>query len=370
MNRRSAFEAAFPAATAYATIGDADVPWRFESLEQEYAAIRGSAGLIDLSGCGLIAVDGPDAVDDLGRAVTREIEFVSPETSTMGMILDEGGSPLDIVTVYRVDEGFLLETSVGRGSGTCEHLRRICGGDTRVRLVTDELAMLVFEGPRARFVADKVLDEPMAGLPFQAVRPATVCGVDVTISRTGFTGEFGFKIIGPREHALALWQRAAEHARPAGHEALEVAMVEVRQPLLHREVDGRTTIAEAGFNWLVDLQKDAFTGRAAILAGREAGTTMLPVSFVCAAAHLAPGTPIGAGDEILGRIVHAVQSPETGEWRGIARVARDCAASGVRFDVLASDAVLRTVSSPIRVPTSWGQEAPADDDHSYGDLDF
>jgi aminomethyltransferase len=356
MTTQSPFAGTFPADTVYETIGDATVPWRLTSLDEEYAALRNSTAIFDLSGCGLVSVTGPDAEPLLTRLLTREVEFLSPESSVIGLFLDDDATPLDIVTVYRTDDGFLVETSVGRGTSTLEHLQRNADGDVEVRLVNDEMTLFGFEGPDAWAVTDGLFDERITGLPFQGVRPLTVDGAPATVFRTGFTGEFGFKVLVARDDAAAAWSKAAQHAVPIGHEALEVAMLEFRQPILHREAaNENAAVIRAGLNWLVDREKEDFLGRDALLEASEAEPDAVPVCFVCDDATLASGARIGAEGQALGIVVHVVRSPGVGGMCGVAHVAPDCAASGVVFEVIGSSSTVRTVSAPMRIPTSWGE---------------
>jgi aminomethyltransferase len=352
----SPFAASFPASTSYETIGDASVPWTFTSVD-EYAALRGASALLDLSGAGLIAVEGPDAEPFLSSLFTRDIEFLSPETSVMGMLLADDGIPLDVVTILRTDEGFLVETSIGCGSATFDHLQAHTGEhDVQVERRDGDTALLGFEGPASWVVAGDLLDEPITGLPFQGVRPVTIGGIETLISRTGFTGEFGFKISVDREHAVELWEKLAEHATPAGHAALEIAMTEIRQPIIHRELAGAEPgVISCGFNWLVDLEKEEFLGRDALLDARDSGDARLAVTFVSNAAALEAGAMVGADGEAMGEVVHVVRSPGLDAWCGIARVDADCAGSGLVFAVVGTDETVRTMSAPVRIPTSWGE---------------
>jgi aminomethyltransferase len=355
MTIESAFISAFPADTAYETIGDARVPWHFTTVAAEYGALRSRTALFDLSGCSLVRVSGRGAEDLMTFEFTREVEFLSRETSIIGLLLDDDGTPLDLVTVYRVDDGFLVETSVGRGTATVEHLTRVAPPDTQIERLAD-IALLGFEGPQAWTVVEELLDEPVSGLPFQGTRPVTSDGISATISRTGFTGEFGFKLMVERADANAIWNKAAMTATPAGQATLEIAMTEFRQPVLHREADiGAGSVIRSGLNWLVDLEKEDFRGRDALLGARADGSRSLPVCFVSDAPLVEIGAPIASTDEVLGHIVHALQSPDRDGWCGVAQVRADVAASGLVFALANTAGTVQTVSAPIRIPTSWGE---------------
>lgn len=356
MDDHSHFGAMFPPETVFQTIGDSTVPWRFSTLDEEYGALRSSTALFDLSGCGLVSVDGPDAEDVVGRLFTREVEFLTPETSSMGLLLDAHGRPIDIVTVFRTESGFLVETSVGRATSTIAHIEREAAGRVAVRDARSTTAMLGFEGPLAWELAEAVIDDPITGLPFQGVRPVTIGGTDALVSRTGFTGEYGFKVMFPSRHAGTVWAKAAAQSVPAGHETLETAMTEFRQPILHRDAgNDELSVIGIGANWLVDLEKADFLGRDSLLAERDAGADELPVCFVSDSDGLRVGTELGAHGEVLGHVVHVVFSPGLGTQCGIARLHVDVASSGLVFEVLGTSATVSTVSSPILIPASWGQ---------------
>lgn len=350
--------ASAPPAAETRTIGDSEVPWRYTTLEDEYRALRDRSGALDLSSVGVIAVEGDYSGEFLGRLFTREIDFLSPETSITGLLLAEDAAPLDVVTVMKTDDGFLLITSVGRGTTTFEHLQAQVEPDDEVTVDdrSGDSVVLGWEGTKSWDVAESFVDEPITGLPFQGVRSVNVDGVPATIVRTGYTGEFGFQAIVPADAAASLWAKLTGLATPAGHEALEVAMVEVRQPILHREVDPEGDVVSAGLNWMVDLEKDEFLGRDALIELRDAAPEVLPVGFVTDVdvTRVAAGAAIRARDVEIGRIVHAVHSPDLGAC-GIARLRADVAASmlTVAFDTTDGVAELRTVSAPARVPTSW-----------------
>src|SRR5207302_597904 len=124
-------------------------------------------------------------------------------------------------------------------------------------------------------------------------------GEEVLVSRLGFTGEYGFKCNLSIEGAKKLWTRLAEEARPIGHEALEIAMLEVRQPMLHRELGDDGNVMRCGLNWLIELEKEDCVGHEALMAQRDAGPDLLPVSFTADRSVIVSlGAPVIAGGEL------------------------------------------------------------------------
>lgn len=336
-------------------IGDAVVPWMYTDAVEEYEAIRTGAALIDLSSCPLIRVAGPDTAIELGVLFTRELEYLSYETSAMGLFLTNEGDIVDMATVYRTEDAFLVEPSVGSGPVLLQHLHsKLDHLGIEVRSLADEFTVVALEGPRTWSAAEALLEVPVAGLPFQGVRPTAFAGRELLAARTGWTGEFGLKFFVPNDLVEQFWTAALEHATEVGHWALELAMLEVRQPILHRERHGDPSVQAAGYNWLVDLDKDEFLGREAIEGSGDPETRT--VCFTTAATDVAAGDSVEAADRAVGSVVFAERHPTDGRTLGIARLDAAVAVSGLRLGLRTSSGVepLATVSSPMTVPTSWG----------------
>ena len=348
-----------PAEVAYELIGRTVVAWRFKSSVDDYANIRERVGLLDLSGAGVIQLVGHDAEDLLQDTFTRDIAYMTPERTVIGLILSQDGKPLDVVTVYRLDDGFMVQTSMGQGarvSNALAHRRGTAGYEVEIADASDRLVLMAIEGPRTMDVIANLTEESVDGLPFQAVRSIEWGGVGVTVSRTGFTSEFGFTFIAPWTIAADLWRSLLTVAQPSGWEAIETAMVEVRQPVLYRELFEDDTVISAGLNWLVDLDKE-FVGRDAILAEFEEGVSTARLSVV-SGTRLERGARLAFGGRVVGEISYGVFSPGLDAYCGVARVVREALASGIEFELLdgshrGTAGVVRSVSSPAVVPTSW-----------------
>lgn len=341
--------------TRYEQVGDAWVPWTCESLEQDYKLLHEEAGVLDLSGAGLIGVAGPDAGAFLDESFTRDVMYMTPERTAMGLVLDDEGRPLDVVTLYRTEDEFLVETSVGSGTKVLDALRERAGDRVLVTDLRDERVVVGIEGPRSVRVLGDLLVEPVEGLPFQGARVTPFGSEHVLVSRTGVTGEFGFKFVVTWDQVAEVWGALAAVARPCGHEALETAMLEVRQPLVRREVLEDDTVLSAGLNWLVDMEKPGFVGKQALADLFNRGLPTQRVSIV-SGEEAAPRTPVWLDGEAIGQVVFVRYSPGLGAYCGVANLATSVAASGLELRVGESPgdgASGRTVSAPARTPTSW-----------------
>src|SRR6266542_1589246 len=124
-----------------------------------------------------------------------------------------------------------------------------------------------------------------ADLRYFGQRRAEIAGVDVHVSRTGYTGDLGYEIWVDAGSATevwdALWEAGEPHGiRPAGIRALDVARVEAGLILIEAEYtsarhaispEQRYSPFEIGLGAFVDLAKPAFVGRHALELERDRG---------------------------------------------------------------------------------------------------
>ncbi|MGW4947543.1 hypothetical protein ACWEOZ_38835 [Actinoplanes sp. NPDC004185] len=338
----------------FATVSGTRVVWSVDDYEREYAALRGGAGLADLSGSGPLRVRGPHALEVLNRALTRDVEFLAPEQTQTSLLLDADGRPIDVVIVLAVaDNEYLLQCGRGRAESVARALAEAAGHEQpEIEDLSESFAVFSVEGPYAWRAVGAVFGEDYVSLAYESLLTVEVNDVEALIARIGVTGEYGYTVFVPQEAATAVWRALAAHTTMVGDRALETAMIEVRQPLLHREADEHSTVLTTGLNWLVDLAKPDFVGREAVLWHRQAYGGARPIGFGVVAGRVEPGEDLFVEVEHVGRVRHVVDSPGTGGQLGLAQVDREWQASRLEFST-AAGARVRTLSSPYVTPTSW-----------------
>jgi aminomethyltransferase len=338
------------------TIGGAEVPWTYTSYEDEYEALRGGSGVVDHASLGLIEIAGTDAVSFLQEVVARDIEYLVPERCMTTLLLDANGKPIDIAVLYGTDSGVLVETAFGRGQSTLDYLREHAPTGVEVVDRSGDMTVIGMEGPYAWGPVAAVVGEEFTALPFEGVAPVTFESEQCLFTRSGFTGEYGYKLIGSRETCQTLRARLLdEQAIATGYAALETAMLEVRQPILHREAGEGGTVLSCGWNWLTDFTKESYVGREAVMAEYESGPATLTVGCSIEAPEaVESGAVVLAGDAEIGTVVHCVASPKVSTL-ALARVQPQYAAAGLDLSVEshAGTAKARSLTSPYVVPQSW-----------------
>ena len=332
-------------------IGDANVVWHYGDFTSEYDAIRQGSALFDHTGQTLLRIDG-NFRDFLQTVLARDVEYMSPENCMTSLLLREDGSPVDAVTVYMFDEHALVKSSVGCGTAVLAHLTEQLTPDASITRL-DDLRVLGLEGPYAWAAVGEVVHRGVTALPYESIATLDWQGEEFLFTRTGFTGEYGYEIIASSAAITEYYNLLAEHATPAGYQALETAMLEVRQPIVRVECDASRNVITAGMNWLIDPTKDSFIGKDAILdqfETRSAATVGLILQE-----RVAKGDAVLIGDENVGSVAVVIESPGLGAYLALATVQRELGAAGIEFRVVGGSSTVsaRSVPAPYVVPASW-----------------
>jgi aminomethyltransferase len=251
--------------------------------EHEYNAIRNASALIDVSPLYKYMVTGKDAPRLVDRIITRDVAKMAVGQVYYTPWCDERGKVIDDGTVSRLDESAFRWTAA---DPSLRWLRQNAAGlDVHVDDISEQVAALALQGPTSARLLRAVAQADIDHLKYFRVTSGTIAGVDVDISRTGYTGDLGYEIWMPAERAVTVWDALMAGGRafdikPAGMLALDVARIEAG--LLLIEVDffssRKAMIAsqmyspyEMGLGRLVNLDKGRFIGRRALKAEARRG---------------------------------------------------------------------------------------------------
>jgi aminomethyltransferase len=310
---------------------DRFVPWAgyttvdvFTTMEQEYFAIRNAATLYDLTPMVKYRITGADALRYLNRLVTRDIAKLKPNRVAYCVWCNDAGHVLDDGTVFRLGENEYRLCTAERQIDWL--LDSAVGFDVEVSEITTEIAALALQGPTSYAV---LRTAGLAGVerlkPFD-IGHFSLGTRQLTVSRTGFTGDLGYELWMEPAAAEEVWDglMAAGRSRgirAIGSQALNVARLEAGFLSPHLDfVSAEQTIRtgrdrspiELGLSWLLDFDKGHFNGRRALLAERARGPRRQLVALDIAGnkpAHNALLYTEANGKRETGSITSAAWSP-------------------------------------------------------------
>ena len=331
--------------------------------EHEYNAIRNAAALIDVSPLFKYTFTGKDAAVCVDRMITRDATRLDVGQVIYTPWCDEQGKVLDDGTVSRLGVNRFRWTAAEPNLRWFRH--NAAGLEVEIEDVSEQVAALAVQGPNAAQVISEATGESIDDLKYFRVKTATIATVPVEISRTGYTGDLGYEVWMPSEHALAVWDAivaaGAPHAlKPTGLLALDVARVEAGLLLIDVDFVGAKkaltdaqlyTPLEMGLRRLVDFNKERFIGRDALAAEHLRGprkrivglqihwTDMerlyesvgLPPLANATASRVA--VPVRAGGRQVGRMTSSTWSPVLKKMIGLATIDAPHAIAGARVEV-------------------------------------
>ncbi len=197
--------------------------------DREYAAIRNSAALLDVSPLYKYRIAGRDAARLLDRMVTRDITklavgqvYYTPWCDADGKLVDDG-------TISRLDEGTFRLTSAEPNLRWLSMSAR--GMDVSVEDVSRSTGALALQGPLARAILENVSPADFGALKYFRLVHTSIADIPVTISRTGYTGDLGYEIWVPAGKGPGVWDALMQSGAsygivPAGIWALDIARIE------------------------------------------------------------------------------------------------------------------------------------------------
>jgi aminomethyltransferase len=254
-----------------------------DALDIEYNAIREAAALIDVSPLYKYRVAGPDAVRLVDRVITRDATKLRVGQVYYTAWCDEHGAVIDDGTIHRLSDDAFRWTAADPQYRWLH--QNAAGLDVEIEDVTESTAALALQGPRSRDVLEAATGGSFEDLRYFRRRPARIAGVEIDVSRTGYTGDLGYELWIPAEAATDVWDAVAvagtaHGVRPAGMLALDVVRLEAGLILI--EVDytsSRHALSpeqvyspfEIGLGRLVSLDKGDYVGKRALAAEQRAG---------------------------------------------------------------------------------------------------
>ena len=241
----------------------------------EHRAVRERAGVFDVSHLGKLEVRGPGAARFVNDCLTNDLARIGPGRAQYTLCCAADGGVVDDLIVYlHADDHLLLIPNAANCAAVGGLLAAEAPAGVRVTDRHEDLAVLAVQGPLSAEVM------ALVGLPdrldYLAFRNDRWRGFEVTVCRTGYTGERGVELLCDQAAVAALWPALVAATvdlggRPCGLGARDTLRTELGYPLHGHELSLQINPVQAGAGWAVGWRKPAFWGREALLAERERG---------------------------------------------------------------------------------------------------
>ncbi len=318
--------------------GGWEMPVQYTSITDEHLAVRNAAGIFDISHMSEVTVSGPGAVAFLNSVLTNDISKLISGQGQYTLMCHEHGGVIDDLYAYRLSvDVYFLVINASRIEADVAWLQaqvsKFAGGEVNLTDASHHYAAIAVQGPRVKEFIDACIPGPSTSVfsvdKVTTLKKNEIAGFhfetsNILVSRTGYTGEDGFEVLGIDSAIQHLWDKILQAGqpfgiKPAGLGARDTLRTEVCYPLYGHELDEQTTPIEAGVGFFVKLDKGEFNGRA-VMAGQKAnGVKKKLVAFKMTdkSAPPRPHYAIFGNGANIGIVTSGTQSPSLNQGVGM-----------------------------------------------------
>ena len=315
------------------------MPIQYKGIIQEHKRVRETVGLFDVSHMGEFVVKGENALDFLQKITINDVSALQVNQVQYSAMCYENGGIVDDLLVYRLPDHYLMVVNASNLDKDFEWAQQHLLPNVTLENISDECSLLALQGPDAVAVLQKLTDVELDKIKFYWLASGTVAGVDMMISRTGYTGEPGFELCFPKEYSEKVWEAIMQAGQefdiePIGLGARDTLRLEMKYCLYGNDIDATTHPLEAGLGWITKLNKGDFIGKDAIVSAKEQGIGRKLVGFELDDKGFPRHgyTIVKDGNEI-GFVTSGTVSPMLNKGIGMAYVSSEFAAVGTTIDI-------------------------------------
>ena len=298
-----------------------EMPIQYEGIVAEHDWTRAHAGLFDVSHMGQLTLEGPDgdiaaAAEALEALVPGLVSSLKPGRMRYTLLLAEDGGILDDLMVTNTGQHVALVVNGACKWDDIAFLREHLPDDITLTHHEDQ-ALLALQGPEAVDALGELVPAA-AELVFMTAGFYDWNGVPLWISRAGYTGEDGFEISVPADHAEKLAAALVEDKRvkPIGLGARDSLRLEAGLPLYGHDLTAEIDPVTAELTFALSKKRreaGGYHGHARISGALSDGAAQKRIGLVLDGRLPArEGSEIFAGDAQVGTVTSGGFSPTLG----------------------------------------------------------
>ncbi len=293
------------------------MPVQYSSIINEHKVVRNSVGVFDVSHMGEVFVKGEKALEFVQFVTVNNAEKLTiGKVQYSAMCYPDGGIVDDLLVYKLADDEFMLVVNASNIDKDFTWMNENNKFGVQLTNLSDDYSLLAVQGPKSKEVVQQICDKEI-DLEYYHYFYAKCAGIDMLISRTGYTGELGYELYfkGSEVDAEKVWHAIFEagdkfNIQPVGLGARDSLRLEMGYCLYGNDIDKTTNPIEAGLGWITKLKKGNFIGRDALLQIKEKGVTRKLVPMVAdQRAFPRHGYNISADGKIIGNITSGTVSP-------------------------------------------------------------
>ncbi len=265
-----------------------EMPIQYSSIIAEHKAVRESVGVFDVSHMGEIIVKGEKALDFVQYITTNNAAKLEIGKVQYSAMCYEDGGIVDDLLVYKIsDTEYMLVVNGANKDKDFDWMNKNNSFNVDIIDESDDYSLLAVQGPNSQKVLEKLLGKEI-DIAYYHYFNSEILGIDIIVSRTGYTGELGFELYfkSNKETAEKIWKEIFDagnefNIKPCGLGCRDTLRLEKGFCLYGNDIDETTTPLEAGLGWITKFKKGEFIGRNVLLGQKEKGVErkLVPLIF-------------------------------------------------------------------------------------------
>ncbi|UCH65495.1 MAG: glycine cleavage system aminomethyltransferase GcvT [Ignavibacterium sp.] len=256
-----------------------EMPVQYSSIIAEHKSVRNSVGVFDVSHMGEVFISGSKALGVVQHLTTNDASKLFPGKVQYSAMCYQNGGIVDDLLVYNLAENeYMLVVNAANIEKDYKWMVENNEYGAEIKNLSDDYTLLAVQGPDSTKLIQKLVSSKL-DLEYYHFRMEKIAGVDIILSRTGYTGETGYELYfaGDEKDAENLWNSIFEagkefNIQPVGLAARDTLRLEMGFCLYGNDIDETTNPIEAGLGWITKLKKDEFIGKDVLLKEKEEGT--------------------------------------------------------------------------------------------------
>ncbi len=339
------------------------LPTSYEATRaiEEYWACREAVTVQDMSSLRKYDIAGPDAERLLDLCLSRDVTRLSMNRGTYALMTTASGGVIDDGTLFRLEpESFRWCCGTEESARQLKTVAEDRGYKAWIRSHWSSMPNLAVQGPHSRELLSRIVFtqpahpklENLKWFGFTIARIQDREGQPFMLTRTGFTGELGYEIFCNQADAVAIWDAVMTAGEdlgviPMGSEALEMLRIEAGLMVSGSEFGPDVDAFEAGLGFAVDLNKDDFIGREALVRNSRSPRKKTVGLVLEGSESPSHGDPVFDGHIPVGVVTSATPSPTLKRPIALARLNIEQSQTGQVLEVGRLDGRMKRLSATV-----------------------
>lgn len=350
-------------AKAYSVYNHMYLPSWYRDTEEEYWAVTNDVVIWDVAVERQVQIKGPDAFKFTNFITTKDLHKCKVKQCKYTLICDDKGGVINDPVLSRLDNDiFWLSLSDSDVLLWAKGLAY--NSKWNVELSEPDVAPMQVQGPKSKSLMISLFGSELESLRYYHCLDGTLSGMEMLVTRTGYTGEIGYEIYlkNASKDGLKLWNTMLEAGKPYNISPTGPSLIRRLEHGIRnygQDVRLDNNPYEVGLGFAVDLNQEAdFVGKESLTQIKKEGLKKKLVGIEFGTERMKGWNedywPVIENDKQIGQVTTAAYSPSLKKNIGYAMLPIERTEIGTKITILARGD--ETGATVIKEPFVRGRE--------------